>query len=819
MRRLKSSDKQWIVWAIELPKFFKTATIIYGVSDYKEDVKILLIRIQRLYKRSGRNFTFLYLKEVGRLIIRFLAGSSEPRFHLKGIYVSRDQLGLPNLLTANLKATLISRDEKMVKFIMALIQVYRVMESVQRIKLSTILAPFSGISRMLDESRIAGILGQIAKRRLAFTNIKLIKLETASPTGHKALWNSTSDIIALLYHPSKLWALLMLYPFNTPVNVLIFIWFVILLILGCFYIMFYCALCRLPLISVFYKYTDDIPLGKKHVNYWRCFRSKWYIGIYYMEPISKESMALGRLSVVYDQAGKARVVAITNYWIQVCLYPIHNFLFSILKEIEQDGTFDQMKPLKVLISKESNDKFHSFDLSAATDRIPIDVQIQVLNSLRKNLGTYWSHVLDLEWLSPNKKQWLKYSVGQPMGAYSSWGMLALTHHVIVRYSAQLCGIESFSDYAILGDDIVIRNDVVAESYLKVMSTLGVEINLSKSVQSKDFAEFAKVWRGPHLNFTPIGAGVILQFIRNKDYLGVILSEMFKTQVFKNYGACLKFLQALPPTWLKAGALGLWSVFGLKGTMWNVTQGDVSYLKRSIAMILHSARSETIMTKYLVWNALRISNMKLNHESLHNIFHGIQHLFFNSLRYTSKYRSLGYFEILVRFISPGFWIYLVLVVKDLIKYYEQAQKLLQAECSWPSIIDLSLDEFAVVNINWSDRKALKRAGRYYRMVMSNLKLVSQIDEPLDTLEVPVNIQGDIDLGLWEGPNLRRSVKLPTSLIWHWNTSFALWSLSAGFTHTLSSKVKRKTRRKHVPYSKNKCTLRKPLKSKSKSKVRL
>jgi hypothetical protein len=69
-------------------------------------------------------------------------------------------------------------------------------------------------------------------------------------------------------------------------------------------------------------------------------------------------------------------------------------------------------------------------------------------------------------------------------------MLALTHHLLVRESALRAGIENFSDYALLGDDIVIRNDKVAQQYLNLMSLLGVSINLSKSVISKDFAEFA-----------------------------------------------------------------------------------------------------------------------------------------------------------------------------------------------------------------------------------------------------------------------------------------------------------------------------------------
>lgn len=33
-----------------------------------------------------------------------------------------------------------------------------------------------------------------------------------------------------------------------------------------------------------------------------------------------------------------------------------------------------------------------------------------------------------------------YSVGQPMGALTSWGMLALTHHAIVQWAAERSGV-------------------------------------------------------------------------------------------------------------------------------------------------------------------------------------------------------------------------------------------------------------------------------------------------------------------------------------------------------------------------------------------
>jgi hypothetical protein len=77
-------------------------------------------------------------------------------------------------------------------------------------------------------------------------------------------------------------------------------------------------------------------------------------------------------------------------------------------------------------------------------------------------------------------------------------MLAVCHHYIVhlawrRYQEDI-GSTLFppKDYAILGDDLVIANGPLASYYLDIMKELGVEINLSKSLISKNGTlEFAK----------------------------------------------------------------------------------------------------------------------------------------------------------------------------------------------------------------------------------------------------------------------------------------------------------------------------------------
>jgi hypothetical protein len=68
---------------------------------------------------------------------------------------------------------------------------------------------------------------------------------------------------------------------------------------------------------------------------------------------------------------------------------------------------------------------------------------------------------------------VRYTVGQPMGLYSSWPAMALTNHVLVRLAALRARIESFESYMIIGDDVVIWNSDVSKQYLTLIEEIGV----------------------------------------------------------------------------------------------------------------------------------------------------------------------------------------------------------------------------------------------------------------------------------------------------------------------------------------------------------
>lgn len=213
----------------------------------------------------------------------------------------------------------------------------------------------------------------------------------------------------------------------------------------------------------------------------------------------------GRLHGIDEPAGKVRIIALVDIWTQSLLSPLHDLLFSFLKELPNDGTFDQDKSFFRAQAKARVSKVvYSVDLSSATDRLPIKIQEEILNSLfpRSSVGLFWKRILNRSFVVREPIHDIKantivsYGCGQPMGCLSSWAMLAVTHHFILQHCAFLAhGYQHWStDYEILGDDLVIFDQKIYDQYIRLMAHLDVGTNPSKSLVSENLSEtfeFAK----------------------------------------------------------------------------------------------------------------------------------------------------------------------------------------------------------------------------------------------------------------------------------------------------------------------------------------
>jgi hypothetical protein len=96
----------------------------------------------------------------------------------------------------------------------------------------------------------------------------------------------------------------------------------------------------------------------------------------------KENESQGQLACKLEPAGKVRVFALVDVWTQSCLKPLHEMLFSFLRSLPNDGTFDQHASVLRCRAKADKAKLSfGYDLSAATDRLPLYLQIAVLKPI------------------------------------------------------------------------------------------------------------------------------------------------------------------------------------------------------------------------------------------------------------------------------------------------------------------------------------------------------------------------------------------------------------------------------------------------------
>nr|URY18745.1 RNA-dependent RNA polymerase [Erysiphe necator associated mitovirus 37] len=244
------------------------------------------------------------------------------------------------------------------------------------------------------------------------------------------------------------------------------------------------------------------------------------------EKFPAKHSCLGKISIVKDPEGKLRQIAIVDYYTQLALRKLHDICFKKIKHIKCDRTFTQ-DPNHTW--EDNQHQFWSLDLSSATDRFPRRLQSRLLAEMYKyNYAFSWEKILgEISFYVDDRHDTVKYSVGQPMGTYSSWICFTLAHHLVVHYAAKLAGIENFDQYIILGDDIVIKNDIVAKNYIKIITRLGVELSLTKTHVSKDTYEFAKRWFKQGKEITGIPVRGIIHNIFNVFIVFTILYSHFK----------------------------------------------------------------------------------------------------------------------------------------------------------------------------------------------------------------------------------------------------------------------------------------------------
>jgi hypothetical protein len=615
------STKRWLR-LVELHAYCLVPVWVTGLKDqWKICFQPLVPRITALWRNSGRVFTVAYLKEAVRIMVLWTARlpyAPQP----KGVRVARSRSGLPLILPARLRYLIVTsrhRDSTLgwvaLRVALTILSVYRVIGCPPNLKIETITSPFDGST---DTLPIWEVRQSVSRLGVTLKGLKpaspWLFSEAAGPNYPRATWSSGLDALAFWCAPLQWWH-------YSVIAVRSRSWLVYFWLLGV-------MLLSVPVVPIL------VILG--------CMPTK-----------------LGRLSKLYEAAGKVRVVAITDWWTQVILHPLHQAIFDQLKLIRMDATFDQTGGLKRLLEISRGRGMYSFDLSAATDRLPVATQEQILSILGLSWAGSWRSLL-------TKRPWylgrnpLMYAVGQPMGAYSSWAMLALTHHVIVQVAASRVGWSVvFPFYCVLGDDVVIADTKVAEAYRSLMTALGVPINMSKSlVSEKGVLEFAKRWVHPDRGeFSPIGPGLILVVIRNLRFIPLLVNELvaksfgFLPMQMKDVISLLSILRR--KTKIDKQVVTLLAM-GPSGGLW----GSGQLADRSAAWIAayHSSVGPDLLNLY-VFHAICAYTIVQAHRAVDTVSAALKELRANWLAYPIIGRSLAMAVLStpLMLVSPGLWV--------------------------------------------------------------------------------------------------------------------------------------------------------------------
>lgn len=135
-----------------------------------------------------------------------------------------------------------------------------------------------------------------------------------------------------------------------------------------------------------------------------------------------------------------------------------------------------------------------------------------------------------------------------MGVYSSWPMMAITHHLLVQWAASRKGIDVTHKYALLGDDLLLIGDDLHEAYQEVVLKSHMILNQTKTFRSKRLCEFAKRFFLMGEEVSPFPLGAVLGANSDLSRLAVALDNAFAkswlTRFVSEEDARIPFLKVL-----------------------------------------------------------------------------------------------------------------------------------------------------------------------------------------------------------------------------------------------------------------------------------
>jgi hypothetical protein len=245
----------------------------------------------------------------------------------------------------------------------------------------------------------------------------------------------------------------------------------------------------------FHDVLTEIPktepvVGSVKIDFANLHKRGGWAHVHKASDVTLSSFEVGRVGWTQEPGGKLRVYFDPKLFVQGLLQPLQKSLEAVLRKLPWDCTHDQEKAIPWIKERlTSGGKVFSVDLSDATNVFPWGLQHLVLEKIYRNIpivrfmaavvtGGYWT--------DPGGNKWF-LTRGQAMGLAPSFALFAATHGLLVE---GLLDEAWKGQFFILGDDIVILNDKLADRYLQLLEYLDVPVSPGKTFISNVLAEFA-----------------------------------------------------------------------------------------------------------------------------------------------------------------------------------------------------------------------------------------------------------------------------------------------------------------------------------------
>lgn len=328
--------------------------------------KELLDRFTKHVEISGTKWTAQYMKEI-TLILLARVNRSEYVPAKGAPHVRRSShTKIPSVIPVKLRFLINNeiRDnvERPVnlRILLTILAFARTLQVGCPIKLDTITDPHTGTMKTLPTLEMARVVN-LLRPGVSARSSRLVWSGTSGPNGPNAMWFAPADALAYLFHLDQ-------FRWLATYSVLsgqlwIPVWIVLFWIVA-----------GPPTLLISFWYKFQYPDASAFQTFPKC---------------------IGRLSVLREGAGKNRVVAVCDWWTQCAFKGLHQSIFQNLRNISNDGTFDQWKPVEAhVLPKLGQSEVYSYDLSSATDRLPLQLQVDLLTMLvGHGLATAWSKLL------------------------------------------------------------------------------------------------------------------------------------------------------------------------------------------------------------------------------------------------------------------------------------------------------------------------------------------------------------------------------------------------------------------------------------------